>query len=281
MNIIRLENKLVVVSETINVSVYDFNFELHFACSHPYVFAGEEPCVLRIGPIADYPAEYDAKLEMGLRLVNSPQQHLRASELEAWYPLIEELTPRTVVYDTLPSAERIEAEFNWPIFLKGSRQTSKHNPDLAVIRSRSHYEVAMQRYRTDPILHWQKPVIREFIPLQPVAGHVPGKVTTSMEYRSFWWHGRCVGWGRYWYQIEPYACADVEAGLAVAQLAASRLNVPFLVVDFAKTQDGRWIIIECNDAQESGYVGIPAQTLWRNLLAMIESGPLSPITCPD
>lgn len=117
---------------------------------------------------------------MKLRLVNSPAEHKLASELESWYPIIEDLTPRTAVFDTLPPVEEIEANFGWPIFLKGSRQTSRHNPDLSVNRSRSHYEQTIQQYRDDSILHWQKPVIREFVPLLRVEGEVPGKVQPSL-----------------------------------------------------------------------------------------------------
>jgi hypothetical protein len=42
-------------------------------------------------------------------------------------------------------------------------------------------------------------------------------------------------------------------------------------VDFAKTKDRRWIVIECNDAQESGYAGIPPHELWRQVLARVEA----------
>ncbi|MFB9245799.1 ATP-grasp domain-containing protein [Massilia antarctica] len=269
VSIARLENKLVVVSDPVGVAAYDFDVGSHFDCTHPYRFDAEEPCVLRTGPIADYDAEFADKLAMGLRLVNSPQEHVRASELEAWYPLLDGLTPRTEVFDSLPPADRIEAAFNWPVFMKGSRQTSKHNPDLSVIRSRAHYEQAARLYREDPILHWQKPVIREFIPLQPVRGQVAGKVRPLVEYRSFWWHGHCVGWGRYWHQVAPYACADEAAGQALAARAAALVRVPFLVVDVARTADGRWIVIECNDAQESGYAGIAPLLLWRQVLARI------------
>jgi ATP-grasp domain, R2K clade family 3 len=270
MNIARVERKLIVMSEEVGVAAYDFDFELHFACDHPYRFDGEELCVLRVGAIRDYAAEYDDKLAMGLRLVNSPGEHVLASELEGWYPVLEGLTPRTKVFDALPTATEIESSFQWPVFMKGSRQTSKHNPDLSVIRSRAHYELASRQYRADPILHWQKPVIREFVPLLPVDGHVPGKVQPSIEYRSFWWHGECVGWGRYWYQVARYDCTDVAAGLELAKLAARRLEVPFLVVDFAKTAEGRWIVIECNDAQESGYVGISPRSLWQKVLELLE-----------
>lgn len=57
-----------------------------------------------------------------------------------------------------------------------------------------------------------------------------------------------------------------RAALAVARQAAEQVAVPFLVVDMAQTVDGRWIVIECNDGQESGYAGIPPNVLWRNIL---------------
>lgn len=267
MNILRLEQQLVVVSRDVGVASYDFDFSLHFACDHPCRFDEETPCVLRVGPVGDYAADYADLIDIGLRPVNSPAQHALASELEHWYPRLQDLTPRTRVFESLPTVERIEEEFQWPVFLKGSRQTSKHDPELAVIRHREHYRQVAERYRRDPILHWQKPAIREFLALQPVAGEVAGKVRPSLEFRSFWWRGRCVGWGRYWHQVPAYDCEDAEAGLAVAAEAAARLDVPFLVVDFARTTDGRWVVIECNDAQESGYVGIAPQCLWREVLA--------------
>jgi hypothetical protein len=269
MNIALVDQKLFVVSEAVGVSVYDFNFELHFPCSHPYQIEEGAPCVLRIGAIPDYETEFNDKAALGLRLINSPAEHKLASELAHWYPLIDDLTPRTMMFDELPEGQAIEANFAWPVFIKGSRQTSKHNPDLSIVRGRDQYEQVMQRYKEDPILHWQKPVVREFVQLAAVPGHVPGKVVPSMEYRSFWWHGECVGWGRYWYQVAPYDPEDAASGLEVAQEVARRVAVPFLVVDFARTADGRWIVIECNDAQESGYVAISPHTLWRNVLERI------------
>src|SRR5262245_50070543 len=108
-----------------------------------------------------------------------------------------------------------------------------------------------------------------FIPLVPVAGQVPGRVRPSLEYQSFWWHGECVGWDRYWYQIPQYESLDVADGFALANQVAKSLNVPFLVVDVAKAMAGRWVAIECNDAQESGYGSIPPYELWRKILALV------------
>lgn len=269
VNVARLEDKLVVVSEKVGVSVYDFDFDLNFRCSHPSFFPEGEPCVLRIGPLADYEGEYREKAEWGLRLVNSPEEHRRASELEAWYPTISDLTPRTEVFDRLPDPGHIERSFGWPVFVKGSRQTSKHDPALSVARDPSQYESLRLAYQSDPILHWQKPVVRQFVELDPVEGDVPNKVRPSREFRTFWWMGRLVGTGRYWYQVNPYGASDLADGLGVARAAAERLEVPFLVVDIARTADGRWIVIECNDGQESGYVGIAPAVVWRNILDLL------------
>ena len=59
----------------------------------------------------------------------------------------------------------------------------------------------------------------------------------------------------------------------MAAEAAALLQVPFVMVDFARCQDGRWIVIEFNDAQESGYAGVLPLALWREILAQIKIGP--------
>jgi len=42
--------------------------------------------------------------------------------------------------------------------------------------------------------------------------------------------------------------------------------VPFLVVDVAQTEAGRWVVIECNDGQESGYAGVSPFGLWQKIV---------------
>ena len=269
MNWVRIEEKLNVISNKTHVAVYDFDFELYFNCRHPYKLESEELCIARIGGIADYQETFKEHLEVGLRLVNSLEQHVLASELPAWYPHIQELTPKSIWFETFPTVDAILEKFSFPIFIKGSRQTSKHNPNLSIIQNEKHYQEAIKQYRADPILHWQQIIIREFIELEPVKGEVAGKVKPSLEFRSFWWQGICVGWGQYWYQLPQYVASDIDAGLTVAQDAARRLKIPFVVIDLAKTVDGRWLVIECNDAQESGYVSIEPRELWRNVLAQV------------
>lgn len=266
MDILRIEDKLTVVTQPVNVAVYDFDFDLFFSCRHPSYIPEPEICVLRVGAIRNYPEKVEELRVLGLHVVNDLDAHLRASELSEWYPLIADLTARTLYGKSFPPVEDIERTLGWPVFVKGSRQTSRHDPELAVARDADEYAKLEERYRADPILHWQDVAVREFLRLQPVDGAVPGKVRPSLELRTFWWHGVCVGWGRYWYQVPDYGAADVSKGLEMAEEVARRLKVPFLVVDIAKKVDGSWIVIECNDAQEAGYAGAVPQLVWQNVL---------------
>ncbi|MGN6151894.1 MAG: hypothetical protein ACTHOH_07780 [Lysobacteraceae bacterium] len=123
-----LDDRLAILSRPTGVAAYDFDFGLHFTCRHPYQLDAELEGILRIGAPPDYAASHADALAMGVRAINDPDQHLLASEIARWYPLIADSTPRTRVFDALPDADLVEAEFGWPVFLKGSRQTSATIP---------------------------------------------------------------------------------------------------------------------------------------------------------
>lgn len=222
MNVVRLEDKLVVISAPVGVAVYDFDFDLAFAPAHPHVFRSGEPCVLRVGAVEDYAAQYAEKAQWGLTLVNSPEEFARATDLSLWYPRIADLTPRSEIFDALPDADTVAERFGWPVFLKGARQTAKHSAALSIIEGPERYREAAALYKRSKILHWQKPVLRAFERLARVPGALPGTIPPSLEFRSFWWRGRCVGWGRYWYQVPPYRARDAEDGLALTSPASGR-----------------------------------------------------------
>ena len=44
------------------------------------------------------------------------------------------------------------------------------------------------------------------------------------------------------------------------------VDVPFLVVDVAQSALGDWLVIECNDGQESSYAGNLPLVLWSAIL---------------
>lgn len=269
LDIILLEDVVWIAASKINAPRYDFNFETFFACRHPYQRPEQIEAIGRFGVTDDYADLYGSLKSEGVSLIHTPEQHLLASELTHWYPFLEDITPRSVWFDAPPQAEEIERHFSYPVFVKGSRQTSKHKANLSIVRSRAEYEFAIAEYRSDPILHWQPFVCREFIELRPVSvrQHTE-KIPPSFEFRTFWWRGECVGSGVYWADFASYSWTDAEklAALEVARKALERLDVIFLVVDVAQTVSGEWIVIECNDGQESGYAAIAPIGLWQNIV---------------
>lgn len=273
IDFVRVESAIWVANRRINVPAYDFQFAPLFRLDRPRL--NEEVSVVsRIGAISDYPLLYQTFLDFGFRLINSPEQHDLAGELEHWYPLIKELTPTSKVYEQFPSLEELKEDFEFPIFIKGNRQTSRHNADLSIARSEEDFRRIAIAYAEDDILHWQKIVVREFIPLHPLDIEVAGKVPISLEIRTFWWKGQFVNAGRYWSQYLEYTLTSEQfsAALEVAQEASDRLDVPFLVIDLALTQNGNWIVIECNDGQESGYCGGQPHVLWSRIVDLEKGG---------
>jgi hypothetical protein len=266
-----VEDALWVVTAPTGVPTYDFEFEAFFACRHPIYREGKIRAVARMGAASDYEQRYRSLDEEGIRLVHTPEEYRRTSELPVWYPLLEDLTPRSAWFDRRPSAVDVAASFRWPVFMKGERQTSKHQRKLAIIEGPEEFDRAMDAWEADPILRWQRIVCREFLDLRLVAKPSNHAMPPAFEFRTFWWNGHCVGHGRYWsghsYGMTPH---EQSAALEIAAEAARRINVTFLVVDVAQRSDGKWVVIECNDGQDSGYAGVAPFLMWRQVLDRLD-----------
>jgi len=268
-DIFLVEDTLWVAYAPTGTPAYDFGFEPLFQCRRPYAPPTDAKLVARTGAFTDYENQYSDFAELGFSLVNTPDEHLRATTLSRWYPLIESYTPRSIVFDEIPSVEDVERDFTYPIFIKGERQTAKHKADLCVARSRDDLVRILDEYRCHPVLHWQKLVCREYIDLRSVDAHKKtDKVDAAFEFRTFWLEGQLVGAGPYWAEFATYTwtATEREEALQVASEVCDAVNVPFLVVDLAQTASGQWVCIECNDGQESGYGGVNPIEMWRAVL---------------
>ena len=266
---INVEDNLWVLSETTGFSQYDFIFQDHFCCRHPYKIDDEISAVARLGAAPDYKERYESLLEWNIRLIHSPEEYNRTSNLPEWYPILEEYTPRSKWYETQPSASDILSSFKLPVFLKGERQTNKHSGSQSVIKSREQLEDVLIQWKKEPILWWQKVVCREYEELRPVAKTVGDCLQKSYEFRTFWWQMECVGVGKYWvtedYELEGN---DLDVIKQIGSDVAQRLGVIFLVIDFAQKVDGTWIVIEVNDGQDSGYAGVSPRFMWSRIVEL-------------
>ena len=273
-DLLLMEERIWLLVSQCGVPIYDFNFRDWFQTRAPYSPPDKVQAVARVGAIANYDEFYSRCEAEGIFLINSPEQYRRATQLDVWYPFISELTPQSVCFRDKPTLEQIKAQFHWPVFMKGARQTSRHQRKLSLIENDEDFLAAIGSYAVDPILKWQDVVCRKFVPLRTVTAAdndevVEGsKMPRRFEFRTFWWKGKLAGAGRYWWEGSPYNWSENEraAGLSIAAEAARRLDVPFLVVDIAQAATGEWIVIECNDGQESGYAGVSPFGLWQKIV---------------
>jgi hypothetical protein len=170
----------------------------------------------------------------------------------------------------LPTYEQVRDDFKFPIFLKGERQTNKHKKELCVAENRNDFENILIAWKTDPILNWQRMIIREFVDLKPIEKEIKNQLKKSFEIRVFVWFGQILSVGQYWesenrIQLER---KDENKIKEITEIVHKKLLVPFMVIDFGKTTNDEWIIIELNDAQESGYAMNSKINLWNNLVEL-------------
>ena len=250
------------------IPMYDFPFRNIFSC-RSIIDRVEQPVLLRIGAIRSYKEIASLLGKQGCNLLFTEQEHDRASQLENWYPLLIPYTPFSIVYSQFPSLEMVLQDFEFPIFVKGNRQTNRHNKKQSIIRNADMFQTLANDWNKDTYLHWQKVVVREYIPLEVIDdSSYPDMIPFSYEFRIFFWKQQIVGYGKYWCLGRDYVLLEEEKEQAfgIAEKAARRVNVPFLTVDIAKTHRNEWIVIEVNDGQESGYAGVNPVTLWENIL---------------
>jgi hypothetical protein len=270
IDIFQIEHTVWIAEAKIQSPAYDFAFSQLMATSHTRFHLDEVTAIARFGAAIDYDTLYHSLLERGIRLIHSPAQHQLCSELPQWYPLLQGLTPESWWFDKAPDAETAGSLAGWPLFIKGSRQTSRHQLKLSIIHNPDEYRTAIAAFATDRMLHWQQIVIRRFERLRPIHADMGQRIPASFEFRSFWWHGHLVGVGPYFAEYAKYQWTEAEKAdaMTMAAEAARRVSLPFVVVDMAQCLDGRWIVIEINDAQESGYAGVPRLALWQRIVEL-------------
>jgi hypothetical protein len=262
-----LDETLTILTSPTGVPNYDFSFREWFPCRSNAQVKNRLQAVARVGAPSNYQDFFNDLSAENVILVHTPTEHLECSELPRWYPLLKELTPKSIWFTQPPTLSQVKAALTFPIFMKGARQTTRHRRDLAIIQDADAFNRAIVEYRTDSILKWQDIVCREFVPLRLVGKANDKEIPRSFEFQTFWWKGHLVGANRYWVDENyTWTAAERRTALAMAEQAAQRVKVTFLVVDVAQKKDGEWIVIECNDAQESGYAGVSPVGLWQSVL---------------
>lgn len=211
------------------------------------------------------------------RLVNEQWMHEYIASGDYIYDIAEYTFP------TWSRMEDIPARYHqYPFVVKGRTNSRKwqwnthmYAPNFAALGDLS------AELMNDPLIGPQGLIYRQYIPLDTLETGINGLPMTN-EWRIFYWKEQYLVHGFYWGILDdldaiPRLEPDfLENGLPMANKVASRIaeNASFFALDIAKTQEGRWMVVEVNDGQQSGLNGTIDPHLFYQNLAKCATTPL-------
>ena len=215
-----------------------------------------------------YTAVYEAALAKGIHLINDPQQHRVAMEMDLAYPFLVGLTPESVVLRSPAECAAAGQQLGYPVFVKGAVQSRKRQGwSLCVAEDLQSFEELVAALLPLEEGSRGRVIARRYAHLRHARRTGLG-IPVGREYRFFLCRGRILEYGYYWDDEDdfgPLTDDERSTAEALAAHAAARLRVPYVALDLGQEEDGRWIVIEANDAQFSGLGRVPALNLWSKL----------------
>jgi hypothetical protein len=203
----------------------------------------------------------------GSKLVNTTKQHNWIKYGYYFDHEIQPYTPRT--WDSLT-----QTDYLGPFVVKGFVNSRKHQWDTHMFaKDRVQATlVASTLMNDDPLIQQQGVIFREYIPLVKFETGINGQPFAD-EWRFFFLGKELISYGYYWsiaekvdYGVDP---AMVTFAKGLAEIVANKTN--FYVLDIARTEEGRFILVEINDAQMSGLSMINPETFYKNLKTVCSS----------
>jgi hypothetical protein len=224
-----------------------------------------------------YEAIYDAALRRRVRLVNTPEEHLRALEFDRSYPLLNGITPASEVLregsqpgDWASAGTRL----GYPIFVRGAARSRKQAGWKAcVAENEAELLPLVEGMFALPYRARGRVIVRHLVPLRFSRVSDEG-FRLGREYRVFLLHGKVVGYGYYWEGWDELRDLDTQEKcdmLAIATEAAGRVKSPFLAVDVGQREDRSWTIIEVGDAQFAASGQMERLPLWSRIRDAVQN----------
>jgi len=207
---------------------------------------------------------------LGGKVINNVRQHNFIADLENWYAVLSDVTPKTWFrFEDIPPEED-----GMPFVLKGATNSKKHQW-LTHMFAPNRTEAAKIYWELshDGLICDQNVYIRKFVKLKKLLDGINGMPVTN-EWRTFVMHGHVLAsgyyWSNYWDDLEEKPQMD-EAAYALIQKVIDRVGYGsnFYVIDIGQLEDGSWILIELNDGMMSGLSMVDPVELYRNMAVLL------------
>lgn len=207
------------------------------------------------------------------RLVNDLLMHDYIAHSDYLYDIAGHTFPTWFRLQDVPNHLR-----NQPLIVKGRTNSRKWQWNTHMYAKDFATAGAMSaELANDPLIGPQGLIYRQYVPLETLEVGINDLPMTN-EWRIFYLYGQRIAHGFYWGILDdmdaiPRITPDfIKNGLPFADSMAAILSekASFFALDVAKTQDGRWMVVEVNDGQQSGLNGtIDADIFYKNLAHII------------
>lgn len=198
----------------------------------------------------------------GVNLINTPTQYKHCHYLPEWLKDIGVATPKTTVMQVSSENElsalrltEVLASFgNDSVIVKDYVKSEKHYwheacfiPDA---RNSEHALKVVKRFLELRGSNLEGGLVfRKFETFRQIGNHSKSKMPLTEEYRAFVLDGKIVSVMNYWDETDyPGSRPDGQAVLSMVSGVSSR----FFTVDFARLDNGAWMVVELGDGQVSG-----------------------------
>ena len=195
------------------------------------------------------------------KLINSTYEHSYVSNFDYYFDL-ESYTPKT--YFRL---EDVSSSGPWVCKGKTNSLKSQFKAKMFA-ENRNDLINKYNDLLNDAFVGEQGIIIRDFVPLESFGKSLSG-IDYANEWRFFFYKNQLLSYGYYWSNAEIIPKNEdldpkaKDLAQEIASIVSERVN--FFVVDLAKTNDGKWILIELNDGTMSGLSENDPEILYSNL----------------
>lgn len=212
---------------------------------------------------------YRAAAAKGVYLLNDPKQHETVMSFDGYYSLIEGLTPRSRIVNTIEESLQAADQIGYPVFVRGAVKSNKVNGwDACVAKSAEELTPITEALLKYDYRSRGKVVIRELAPLRRT-GEPSFGFPITREYRAFLYRGEILAYSFYWDEYKDplggLSAVDTAKVEALMRDASKRTAVPFMTVDVGQLDNGEWTIIELGDPQCAGLSHVPVLELWSKI----------------
>ena len=245
--------------------------EKYFSCCDLITDIPEDSFV--ISRFSLFPFYYDQQRELqnlNCKLISSYNQHQYIADLGNYIVDLEDLTPKT--WSRLEDIPDDGTKF----VLKGETNSRKNSWKTSMFAENKKQAIDVHGVLcNDSMIGNQKIYIREFVPLYTYMNGINGMPVTK-EYRFFVAYGKVLCGDYYWQNYVDDLPEKPDVNEVPQEFLAEVINrigdkSNFYVVDVALTQEGKWVVIELNDAQYSGLSCNDPDILYKSLKEILVS----------